>query len=75
MLAAYDLLDEDVGYTQGMNYLAGLILIGVDYDEVMAFAIMDKLMREPGNFGRLYKKNLELLFTLTDHIYGWMLQE
>jgi len=58
-----------------MNYLAGLILIGVDYDEVMAFAIMDKLMREPGNYGRLYKKNLTLLFTLTDHIYGWMLSE
>jgi len=58
-----------------MNYLAALILIGVDYDEVMAFAVMDKLLREPGNWGRLYKKNLEMLFPLADHIYGWLLSE
>jgi hypothetical protein len=30
VLAAYAQLDLDVGYTQGMNFLAGMILIGCE---------------------------------------------
>jgi len=59
-----------------MNYLTGMILIGTDFNEVMAFTILDKLMRDPErNWASLYDKNLKKLFPLTDHIYGWLLQE
>ena len=40
MLAAYAKLAPDVGYCQGMNFLAGMILIGVDFDELSAFVIL-----------------------------------
>jgi hypothetical protein len=58
-----------------MNFLAGLILIGCDHDEVVAFTILNKLMRDPGEWSRLYSKDLEYLFPLTDHVYSWLLSE
>ena len=44
VLAAYAKHEPDVGYCQGMNFLAALILIGVDFDEVSAFIVLDKLL-------------------------------
>jgi hypothetical protein len=32
-------------------------------------------MREPGSWARLYAKDLEYLFPLTDHVYSWLLQD
>ena len=58
-----------------MNYLAGLILIGVDYNEVSAFAILEKLMGDYGQLRTLYGGQLIKLFSLSDHIYTWMLEE
>jgi hypothetical protein len=59
-----------------MNLLAGMILIGVDFDEVAAFAIFERLMRgKKHNWRRIYGDNLATLFPLTDHVYSWMLGE
>ena len=44
VLAAYAKHCPEIGYCQGMNYLAGLILIGVDFDEVRAFVIFVHLL-------------------------------
>lgn len=44
VLACYAKLAPDVGYCQGMNFFAGMILIGVDFDEVVAFTFLVQLM-------------------------------
>jgi len=50
VLAAYAKHAPEVGYCQGMNYLVGLILIGVDFDEVAAFVILERLLGEYAQF-------------------------
>lgn len=44
LLVAYAELDRDLGYTQGMNFLAGIIFVAVQ-DEVMAFSILQRIMQ------------------------------
>ena len=39
LLQAYAELDKDLGYTQGMNFLVGIIFVAVQ-DEIMAFTIL-----------------------------------
>jgi hypothetical protein len=39
----YALYDEDVGYTQGMNFIAALILVYVE-DEFLAWMIFIKVL-------------------------------
>ena len=46
VLAAYAKHAPEVGYCQGMNFLAALILIGVNFDEVCAFIVLDKLLSQ-----------------------------
>jgi hypothetical protein len=46
MLAAYSQEDPELGYTQGMNFVAGLIFTAVG-DEYIAYAIFSKIL---GNF-------------------------
>ena len=75
MLAAYAKHAPEVGYCQGMNYLVGLILIGVDYDEVSAFVTLEKLLGDYGQLSSMYSGQLIKLFSLSDHIYTWMLTE
>ena len=56
-----------------MNFLAGLILIGVDFDEVSAFVILDRLLSEEhGQLASLYDGKLTKLFSLSDDVYAWM---
>ena len=43
ILIAYAETDKQLGYTQGMNFLAGLIFIAVQ-DEVIAFVILQRVM-------------------------------
>ena len=74
MLAAYAKHAPEVGYCQGMNYLVGLILIGVDMDEVSAFLILERLLGQHGQLGSLYAGQLTKLFDMSDHIYTWMLE-
>ena len=51
-----------------MNFLAGMILIGVDFDEVVAFVILVQLMGEQGNFRNLYNSSLQMLYSLSDEV-------
>ena len=44
VLAAYAKHAPELGYCQGMNYVVGLILIGVNMDEVSAFIILERLL-------------------------------
>jgi hypothetical protein len=76
VLIAYSKHNPAVGYCQGMNYLAGLILVGVDMKQDLAFTILVKLMESDGyNLSGLYEQSLRKLFEFTDHIYSWLLQE
>ena len=43
ILSAYAETDKQLGYTQGMNFLTGLIFIAVQ-DEVIAFVILQRIM-------------------------------
>ena len=45
-----------------MNFICGLILIGVEFDEVSAFVILDKLLGDYGNLGSIYDGKLSKLF-------------
>lgn len=65
---AYSKIDSEVGYTQGMNFLAAMILIGVRFNESIAFAIFDKIMRDPGDWGQLYLNSMPKLFDLTEEL-------
>lgn len=58
-----------------MNYLAGLILIGVDFDQVRAFVIFVHLLGDYAQLSSLYDGNLTKHFTLSDHVYSWLLAE
>ena len=54
---AYSNHNPTVGYTQGMNYLAGLILIGVDMNEELAFKVFVALMEKSShNLQMLYER-------------------
>lgn len=44
LLVAFSEHDKELGYTQGMNFLVGIIFTAVQ-DEVMAFSILEKLMQ------------------------------
>jgi len=75
VLVAFSKHMPEIGYCQGMNYLAGLILVGVDFDEVTAFTILDKLMNERAQMASLYEGQLVKLYRLSDAVYSWLLQE
>lgn len=76
VLKAYSKHNPQVGYCQGMNYLAALILVAVKMEEALAFSIMIRLMEgAKHNFARLYEPKLQLLFELTDTVYAWLLIE
>lgn len=67
VLAAYARHAPEVGYCQGMNYLVGLILIGVNFDEVTAFVVLEQLMGKY-ELNSLYGGKLSKLFSLSDII-------
>ena len=57
-----------------MNFLCGLILIGVDFNEVNAFVIFEKLLGEYGQMASIYDRKLTKLMSLSDHVYTWLLE-
>ena len=75
VLASYAKHCPEVAYCQGMNFLAGLILIGVDFNELQAFVILEKLMGSYAHLDQIYGGSLIKLFSLSDHIYSWLLEE
>ena len=44
ILSAYAEQDQELGYTQGMNFIAAILYVAVQ-DEVLAFSIMQRLMQ------------------------------
>ena len=58
-----------------MNFLCGLILLGVDFNEVSAFVILEKLLGEYGQFASMYDGSLTKVFSLSDHVYSWLLEK
>lgn len=44
MLVAYAELDRDLGYTQGMNFIAASVFVAMQ-DEILAFAVLQRLMQ------------------------------
>lgn len=62
-----------------MNYLAALILIGINFDESLAFAILVKLMLHDNkgkhNLSGLYSHSLQTLLDMSDQVYAWLMTE
>ena len=44
ILIAYAEVDPELGYTQGMNFLAALIFVAVN-DEVITFSILERILQ------------------------------
>ena len=75
MLIAFSKRQPDIGYCQGMNYLAALILLGIDIKEQQAeeyaFNILVRLLEVPetenANFQlmQLYEHSLRGLFSMS----------
>lgn len=73
MLVTYAEFDPEIGYTQGMNFLAALIFLAVG-DEVVAYSILTRAMFEL-NWREVYKDQLIMLINLTKKIKAWLLHE
>ena len=58
MLKAYSVYDSEVGYTQGMNLIAGMLLLYMNEEE--AFWVMVELLKHMKIQG-MYMKGLPLL--------------
>lgn len=72
-MGAYSILDPELGYTQGMNSIAALILIGTKYDEEVTFAIFEKVMRgDEINWRRFYTEGLISLQNTMRTIIEWL---
>ena len=70
LLVAYAETDHEVGYTQGMNFLAALLYLAVA-DEVIAFTIMVKAMYDL-EWRKVYLDQLVRLMELTKQIKKWL---
>lgn len=72
ILTAYARFDPEIGYTQGMNFLAALIFQAVG-DEVIAFAVLLKVMYQH-NWRDCYKDQLVKLMSITRKIKQWLMK-
>lgn len=70
MLVAYSQFDIAVGYTQGMNFIAALILLHVK-DQTLSCQILVKMM-EIDNWGRLYIQSTPKLFEVSDQLRAYI---
>lgn len=62
VLNAYAAHNPDVGYCQGMNFVAGLLLIVSDMNEEESFTMLSRLMDDPVfNLSGFYREKLPLL--------------
>jgi hypothetical protein len=57
VLKAYSILDNEVGYCQGMSFIVGILLIHVDNDEEKAFNLLRHLLIEL-NFRQQYRPDM-----------------
>jgi hypothetical protein len=68
----YSLLDEELGYTQGMNHFVEVILRGTSVDEEATFAIFEKMMRGEHNWRRFYTEGLVGLESCIRCVMEWI---
>lgn len=57
LLGIYSLLDPEVGYVQGMNFIAGIVIFAVD-DELDAFSIFYQLMKRDNSMSNCEKNSI-----------------
>lgn len=62
-MKAYSLYDPELGYTQGLNFIAAMILLVVE-DESIAFLIFIKILEKNG-WRRFYTNDTPKLFEMT----------
>lgn len=70
ILCAYGEYDPEIGYTQGMNYLAALLFVATG-DEIIAFALLQKVMTVH-NWRESYKDQLIEIVNLTAKFQKWL---
>ncbi|TNV79491.1 hypothetical protein FGO68_gene4499 [Halteria grandinella] len=73
LLKVYSLLHPEVGYTQGMSFIAGLVLMLFDQKEekdsdYLSLMIFKSLMTECSDWYRFYSDNTPKLFLFTKDI-------
>ena len=67
------ILDPNVGYTQGMNFIAAVILMHVP-NEVLACQIFTKVLQKD-DWAKMYLSSTPKLFDLSAHIFSWIEKE
>jgi hypothetical protein len=65
VLKVYSMYDPDVGYTQGMSFIAAIILMVIDTDEALAWMIFTKILNTCSDWRRMYGENTPKLFEIT----------
>jgi hypothetical protein len=64
--------DPDVGYTQGMSFIAALILMAVDNDPALAWIIFVKILSVCSDWRRMYGENTPKLYEITKKLREWI---
>lgn len=72
VLKVYSLYDPDVGYTQGMSFIAAMILMIFDDDEAMAWTVFVKILSVCSDWRRMFGENTPKLFEVSKNIRSWI---
>ena len=73
MLKAYAIYDNEIGYVQGMNYLAAILLIHINDEEKAFWCLVHLLFRK--NWRMIYDNNTPKLLNLLDLVKERMAKE
>ena len=75
LLKVYSMYDPDVGYTQGMSFIAAIILMVVETDEALAWMIFTKILSVTSDWRRMYGENTPKLFEITKTLRAYIRQD
>lgn len=73
MLKAYACYDNEIGYAQGVNYLAAILLIHIDDEEQAFWCLVHLLYRR--NWRMIYDNNTPKLISLLELLRDRMMSE
>ncbi|CDW82794.1 gtpase-activating protein [Stylonychia lemnae] len=73
LLKAYSLYDTDVGYMQGMNFIAWLVLKNFGEDDALAFAVFARILKI-NEWKRLYIQDTPKLFEMIPVIKSFLMK-
>jgi hypothetical protein len=71
VLKVYSLYDPDVGYTQGMSFIAAIILMVIE-DEALAWTVFVKILSVSSDWRRMFGENTPKLFEVSKNIRTWI---